>query len=34
MIAAHSVERGLTLVTNDRALLSTPGLASEDWLEP
>ena len=32
MIAARSHERGLTLVTNDRALLSTPGLTSEDWL--
>jgi tRNA(fMet)-specific endonuclease VapC len=34
MIAAHAIEQGAVLVTSDRALLSTPGLSSEDWLAP
>jgi tRNA(fMet)-specific endonuclease VapC len=34
MIAAHALELGAVLVTSDRAILSTPGLASEDWLAP
>jgi tRNA(fMet)-specific endonuclease VapC len=32
MIAAHALELGATLITSDRALLSTPGLTAEDWL--
>jgi len=32
MIAAHAVEAGAILVTSDRALLSAPGVACENWL--
>ena len=32
-IAAHAVERELTLVTNDQAFDHVPGLQLEDWLK-
>jgi tRNA(fMet)-specific endonuclease VapC len=31
LIAAHALEAGATLVTNDRAFRHVPGLAIEDW---
>jgi tRNA(fMet)-specific endonuclease VapC len=31
LIAAHAVEAGATLVTNDRAFRHVPGLEIEDW---
>ncbi len=31
LIAAHAIATGSTLVTNDKALLRTPGLQVEDW---
>jgi tRNA(fMet)-specific endonuclease VapC len=31
LIAAHALEAGATLVTNDRAFRYVPGLAVEDW---
>lgn len=31
LIAAHALEAGAILVTNDRAFRSVPGLAVEDW---
>ena len=31
LIAAHALEAGATLVTNDRAFRHVPGLAVEDW---
>jgi tRNA(fMet)-specific endonuclease VapC len=34
MIAAHAAEAGAVLITADRALLSAPGLATENWLAP
>ena len=34
MIAAHAIEQLAVLVTSDYALLSIPGLTSEDWVAP
>lgn len=31
LIAAHAIATGSVLVTNDKALIRTPGLAAEDW---
>jgi tRNA(fMet)-specific endonuclease VapC len=31
LIAAHAIATGSVLVTNDKALLHTPGLQVEDW---
>jgi tRNA(fMet)-specific endonuclease VapC len=31
LIAAHALEAGVTLVTNDRAFLYVPDLTVEDW---
>ena len=31
LIAAHALEAGATLVTNDRAFRFVPGLEVEDW---
>jgi tRNA(fMet)-specific endonuclease VapC len=31
LIAAHAIATGSVLVTNDKALLRTPGLQVEDW---
>lgn len=31
LIAAHALEAGATLVSNDRAFRQVPGLAVEDW---
>jgi tRNA(fMet)-specific endonuclease VapC len=31
LIAAHALEAGATLVSNDRAFRFVPGLAVEDW---
>lgn len=31
LIAAHAIATGSVLVTNDKALMRTPGLMAEDW---
>jgi tRNA(fMet)-specific endonuclease VapC len=31
LIAAHALEAGATLVTNDRAFRHVPGLETADW---
>jgi tRNA(fMet)-specific endonuclease VapC len=31
LIAAHALEAGATLVTNDRAFRHVPGLEIDDW---
>lgn len=33
LIAAHALEAGATLVSNDRAFRNVPGLPVEDWTE-
>ena len=33
LIAAHALEAGATLVSNDRAFRHVPGLTVEDWTE-
>jgi tRNA(fMet)-specific endonuclease VapC len=33
LIAAHALEAGVTLVSNDRAFRHVPGLTVEDWTE-
>ncbi len=34
LIAAHALEAGATLVTNDAAFRHVPGLVVEDWRAP